>query len=302
MAFVHLHVHTQYSVLDGLSNIEKLFQRAEELGMPGLAITDHGNMYGVKEFYDVAKKHPRVKPVFGCEVYVTRHYDHRLKDPQHRLYYHLILLAKNETGYHNLMKLVSLGHIEGFYYRPRIDHELLEKYHEGLICSSACIAGEIPQAILAGDMEAADKAIEWHKNLFGEDYYLEVMLHRSDVQGLPPGAAEEMQRLYRRQYNEKIFELAARHGVKVIATNDAHFVRREDGPVHDRLICLTTNANVSDPVRLRYTQQEYLKSEEEMAALFPTHPEALANTVEVLEKVEKIEQVQNYLKKGLLPV
>ena len=291
MAFVHLHVHTQYSVLDGLSNIEKLFQRAEELGMPGLAITDHGNMYGVKEFYDVAKKHPRVKPVFGCEVYVTRHYDHHLKDPQHRLYYHLILLAKNETGYHNLMKLVSLGHIEGFYYRPRIDHDLLEKYHDGLICSSACIAGEIPQAILAGDMEAADKAIEWHKNLFGDDYYLEVMLHRSEVQGLPPGAAEEMQRLYRQQlqYNEKIFELAARHGVKVIATNDAHFVRREDGPVHDRLICLTTNANVSDPVRLRYTQQEYLKSEEEMAALFPTHPEALANTVEVLEKVENIE-------------
>ena len=291
MAFVHLHVHTQYSVLDGLSNIEKLFQRAEELGMPGLAITDHGNMYGVKEFYDVAKKHPRVKPVFGCEVYVTRHYDHSLKDPQHRLYYHLILLAKNETGYHNLMKLVSLGHIEGFYYRPRIDHELLEKYHEGLICSSACIAGEIPQDILSGDMEAADKAIEWYKGVFGDDYYLEVMLHRSEVQNLPPGAAEDMQRLYRQQvqYNEKIFELAARHGVKVIATNDAHFVRREDGPVHDRLICLTTNANVSDPVRLRYTQQEYLKSEEEMSALFPTHPEALANTLEVLEKVEKIE-------------
>ncbi|MBQ3942035.1 MAG: PHP domain-containing protein, partial [Bacteroidales bacterium] len=181
MAFVHLHVHTQYSILDGLSNIEKLFQRAEELHMPGLAITDHGNMYGVKEFYDTAKKHPGVKPIFGCEVYVTRHYDHSLKDPQHKKYYHLILLAKNETGYHNLMKLVSLGHIEGFYYKPRIDHALLEKYHEGLICSSACIAGEIPQDILGidGTPEDAERAIEWFKGIFGEDYYLEVMLHRS---------------------------------------------------------------------------------------------------------------------------
>ena len=293
MAFVHLHVHTQYSILDGLSNIEKLFKRAEELGMPGLAITDHGNMYGVKEFYDTAKKHPLVKPIFGCEVYVTRHYDHTLKDPQHRKYYHLILLAKNETGYHNLMKLVSLGHIEGFYYKPRIDHALLEKYHEGLICSSACIAGEIPQDILGidGTPEDAEKAIEWFKGIFGEDYYLEVMLHRSTVEGLPPKAQAEMETLYERQktYNEAIFELAAKHGVKVIATNDVHFIRREDGPAHDRLICLTTNANVSDVDRLRYTQQEYLKSEDEMAALFPTHPEALANTVEVLEKVEPIE-------------
>ena len=284
MSFVHLHVHTQYSVLDGLSNIEKLFQRAEELGMPGLAITDHGNMYGVKEFYDVAKKHPRVKPIFGCEVYVTRHYDHKLKDPQHKGYYHLILLAKNETGYHNLMKLVSFGHIEGFYYRPRIDHELLEQYHEGLICSSACLAGEIPQDIVAGDIEAAENAIEWHKRIFGEDYYLEVMLHKTEVPGLSNN-------LYDKQklYTEKIFELGAKHGVKVIATNDAHFVRKDDGPVHDRLICLTTNANVSDQGRLRYTQQEYLKSEDEMQALFPTHPEALANTLEILDKVENIE-------------
>ena len=284
MSFVHLHVHTQYSVLDGLSNIEKLFQRAEELGMPGLAITDHGNMYGVKEFYDVAKKHPRVKPIFGCEVYVTRHYDHKLKDPQHKGYYHLILLAKNDTGYHNLMKLVSFGHIEGFYYRPRIDHELLEQYHEGLICSSACLAGEIPQDIVAGDIEAAENAIEWHKRIFGEDYYLEVMLHKTEV----PGLSND---LYDKQklYTEKIFELGAKHGVKVIATNDAHFVRKDDGPVHDRLICLTTNANVSDQGRLRYTQQEYLKSEDEMQALFPTHPEALANTLEILDKVENIE-------------
>ncbi len=293
MSFVHLHVHTQYSILDGLSGIEALFKRAEELHMPGLAITDHGNMFGVKEFYNVARKHPGVKPIYGCEVYVTRHYDHTLKDPQHKKYYHLILLAKNETGYRNLMKLVSLGHIEGFYYKPRIDHAMLEKYHEGLICTSACLAGEIPQDILGidGTPEDAEKAIEWYKGVFGDDYYLEVMLHRSEVQGLPVKAQAEMEELYRRQkhYDEVIFKLAAKHGVKVVATNDAHFIRKEDGPVHDRLICLTTNANVSDENRLRYTQQEYLKSEDEMLALFPEHPEALANTLEVLEKVQPIE-------------
>ena len=248
---------------------------------------------GVKEFYDTAKKHPGVKPIFGCEVYVTRHFDHTLKDPQHKKYYHLILLAKNETGYHNLMKLVSLGHIEGYYYRPRIDHAMLEKYHEGLICSSACLAGEIPQDILGidGTPEDAEKAIEWYKGIFGDDYYLEVMLHKCEVQGLPPKAQMEMESLYRRQkqYTDAIFELGAKHGVKVIATNDAHFVRKEDGPAHDRLICLTTNANVGDEDRLRYTQQEYLKSEDEMLALFPGHTEALANTIEILDKVEKIE-------------
>ena len=298
MAFVHLHTHTEYSVLDGLSDIEKLFRRAEELGMPGLAITDHGNMFGVKKFYDIAKEHPTVKPIFGCEVYVTRGYDHKLKDPAHDKYNHLILLAKNRKGYQNLIKLVSFGYIEGFYYRPRIDKELLEKYHEGLICSSACMAGEIPQKIVAGDIEGAEKSIEWFKGLFGEDYYLEVMLHRCEVQGLSPAVQAKMNELYENQkfYTAKIFELAAAHGVKVIATNDVHFVRREDGPAHDRLICLTTNANVKDPQRgaeknhgLRYTQQEYLKSEDEMLRLFPTHPEALANTLEILDKVEPVE-------------
>jgi len=284
MSFVHLHVHTQYSILDGLSNIEKLFQRAEELKMPGLAITDHGNMFGVKEFYDIAKKHPTVKPIFGCEVYVTRHYDHKIGDPEHKSYYHLILLAKNELGYKNLMKIVSLGHIEGMYYKPRVDHEILERYHEGLICSSACIAGEVPRDILAGDIQGAEEAIEWHKRVFGEDYYLEVMLHKTEVPGL------SLETYYnQKQYCEVIFELAKKHNVKVIATNDVHFVRKEDGPTHDHLICLTTNSPYNDPKRLRYTQQEYLKSEEEMAALFPDHLEALANTIEVLDKVEKIE-------------
>ena len=277
MSFVHLHVHTQYSILDGQSSIENLFNRAEELGMPGLAITDHGNMYGVKEFFKYAKKHPNVKPVIGCEIYVSKG-DHRVKE---KGYYHLILLAKNYNGYKNLVKIVSTAHIEGMYYRPRVSHEVLEKYHEDLICSSACMAGEVPRAILAGDMKKVDEVIEWHKRVFGDDYYLEVMLHKTEVPGLS-------QEVYDNQmiYNKVIFELAEKHGVKVIATNDVHFVRKEDGPVHDRLICLTTNSYVDDPDRLRYTQQEFLKSEEEMLALFPDHPEAIANTLEVLDKVE----------------
>ena len=281
MSFVHLHVHTQYSILDGLSDIKKLFSRAEELGMPGLAITDHGNMYGIKDFFDESRKHPSVKPILGCEIYVTRHYDHKLKDSAHNQYYHLILLAKNQTGYRNLMKIVSIGHIEGKYYRPRVSHEVIEKYHEGLICCSACMAGEIPRNILAGDDEALDKAIKWHKRVFGDDYYLEVMLHKTKVPGLSLEVYERQ-----KEYCARIFEIAGKYGVKVVATNDVHFVNEEDGPAHDRLICLTTNASLNDPKRLRYTQQEFLKSEEQMAELFPDHPEALANTLEVLDKIE----------------
>ena len=284
MSFVHLHVHTQYSILDGQSSIENLFNRADELGMPGIAITDHGNMYGVKEFFKFAKKHPSVKPIIGCEIYVTRHYDHKLKDKDHKEYYHLILLAKNYNGYKNLMKIVSTGHIEGMYYKPRVSHEVIEKYSKDLICCSACIAGEIPRNIINGDMEAAEKAIEWHRKVFGDDYYLEVQLHRTEV----PGQSQEV---YERQKIalEGIISLAEKTGVKIVATNDAHFVRKEDGPAHDRLICLTTNAYLSDVNRLRYTQQEYIKSEEEMLALFPDHPEFLANTLEVCDKIERYE-------------
>ena len=297
MAFVHLHVHTQYSILDGLSNIKDLFARARDLGMPALAITDHGNMYGVKEFFKAAydkanldeNKKPIVKPLIGCEIYVTRHYDHHLKDNEHRGYYHLILLAKNYDGYRNLMKICSTGHIEGKYYdKPRVTHEIVEKYHENLICCSACLAGEVPKNIVAGNMDGARKAIQWHKDVFGDDYYLEVMLHRTELTDLPPEAYEKVREVYdcQKVANKAIFELAEEMGVKVVATNDAHFVRKEDGPVHDRLICLTTNANISDPKRLRYTQQEYLKSEEEMLELFPDHPEALANTLEIAGKIE----------------
>ena len=288
MSFVHLHVHTQYSILDGFSDMGKLFKRAVELGMPAIAITDHGNMYGVKEFFKVAGKHLngdgsyKVKPIVGCEVYVTRHYDHRLKDAAHRAYYHLVLLAKNPTGYRNLMKIVSTGHIEGSYYgKPRVAHEIIEKYHEGLICCSACLAGEIPRALMADDWDAACKAVEWHKAVFGEDYYLEVQCHKTEVPGLSLEVYEGQ-----KVANAGIYRLADKYSIKVVATNDVHFVRKEDGPAHDRLICLTTNAMVDDPNRMRYTQQEYLKGEDEMAALFPDHPEVLANTLEVADKVE----------------
>ena len=296
MSFVHLHVHTQYSILDGLSDIKKLFARARELGMPALAITDHGNMYGVKEFlrwaFDKSNKGPDgkliVKPIVGCEVYVTQHYDNRLKDNDHKKYYHLILLAKNYNGYKNLMKIVSNGFIEGMYYKPRVTHEILEKYHKDLICCSACLAGEISKDLMAGNYEEAKKAAEWHRSVFGEDYYLEVMLHKTEVEGLPQEAYDKIYEVYKQQsiVNEGIFSIANELGIKVVATNDAHFINKEDGPVHDRLICLTTNANISDPKRLRYTQQEYIKSEEEMSALFPEHPEALEHTLEVADKIE----------------
>jgi len=264
--------------------MEALFARAEELGMPGVAITDHGNMYGIKEFYKFAKKHPAVKPIVGCEVYVTRHYDHTLKDRDHREYYHLILLARNYDGYKNLMKIVSTGHVEGMYYKPRVSHEVIKKYARNIICCSACIAGEIPRKILAGDMKGAEEAVRWHKEVFGDDYYLEVQLHKTEV----PGQSLE---LYEKQekVNCGIFELAEITGTKVVATNDVHFVNKEDGPAHDRLICLTTNSYYDDPNRLHYTQQEYLKSEDEMAALFPGHPEVIENTMEVFNKIDRYE-------------
>ena len=258
--------------------------------MPALAITDHGNMYGVKEFFKFAGKHVdkatghfKVKPIIGCEVYVTRHYDPKIKDSEHKSYYHLILLAKNFDGYKNLMKIVSQGHIEGLYYgKPRASHEIIEKYHENLICCSACLAGEIPKNIVAGKMDEARKAIEWHKRVFGDDYYLEVMLHKTEVPGLSRDVYEEQ-----KISNEGIFRLASETGVKVVATNDVHFVNKEDGPAHDHLICLNTGKKINEEPRLHYTQQEYLKSEEEMAALFPDHPEVLENTLEIASKVEE---------------
>lgn len=279
MSFVHLHVHTQYSILDGAAAIAKLFKKAAADKQEALAITDHGNMYGVKEFFKVAGKYPEVKPIIGSEVYMSKgsRFDRRGKEDQSS--YHLILLAKNLEGYHNLVKLSSYAFIEGFYYKPRIDKELLEKYHEGLICSSACLAGEIPRLISAGNIAQAEETLLWFKSLFGEDYYLEVQRHPSQQWSKDVYEAQQV-------VNKAIFELAQKHQVKVIATNDVHFVDAEDAPAHDRLICLTTNANYDDPDRLRYTQQEYLKTQEEMAELFADHPEAVENTTEVAAKIE----------------
>jgi len=288
--FTHLHVHTQYSILDGLSSIKGLFSRATELGMKALAITDHGNMYGVKEFMNTAKKFPDIKPIIGCEIYVTDHYDNHLKDSDHRRYFHLILLAKNYEGYKNLIKIVSNGHVEGSYYgKPRVTHEIVEKYSANLICCSACLAGEIPKNIVADNMDGAREAIRWFKRVFGEDFYLEVMLHKTRLTDLPEVAMNDLLKVYTLQHkvDDAIFQLAEEMGVKVVATNDVHFINEEDGRVHDHLICLTTNTDVSTPNRLRYTQQEFFKSEEQMLENFPDHPEALSNTQEIVDKIER---------------
>ncbi len=282
MAFAHLHVHTYYSVLDGQASIKSHFKKAQENGQTALAITDHGNMFGVKEFFKVAKDFPDIKPIIGCEVYLNRDGRFTKRGKEDQGAYHLILLAKNLKGYYNLVKIVSIGYTEGFYYKPKIDREVLEKYHENLICCSACLGGEIPKFINTGNLKEAEETALWYKNLFGEDYYLEVQLHVSQVPGITQETAQLQQ-----QANEEIFKMSQRLGIKTVATNDAHFSRREDGPAHDRLICLTTNTNYSDIRRKRYTQEEYLKTEEEMRALFPDHPEAIDNTMEIVDKIEK---------------
>lgn len=292
MSFVHLHVHTYYSVLDGAAPIQKLFEKAKENGQPALAITDHGNMFGVKEFLKTASKFPDVKPIVGCEVYVAKGSRFSKSGKEDQGSYHLILLAKNMQGYRNLVKLCSYGYIEGLYYRPRIDRELLEKYHEGLICSSACLAGEVARALDRDDIKAAEDTITWYRNLFGEDYYLEVQRHRTDV----PGADSNVY-VHQEKVAGHIFRIAEKMGIKCIATNDVHFVTKEDAPAHDRLICLTTRSNYSDPDRLRYTQQEYLKTTEEMSEIFSDHPEVISNTLEIADKVE----VYNIDSKPIMP-
>ena len=282
MSFAHLHVHTQYSILDGQSKIGDLIDTAVANGQPALAITDHGNMFGVKEFLDtVAKKNAPLKPIVGCEMYVAGNSRFDRKGREDQSSYHLIMLAKNMDGYHNLIKLSSKAYIEGFYYKPRIDHELIEQYHEGIVCCSACLGGEVPQAIMEGKLEEAERIAAWYKSIFGDDYYLEVQRHETDVPGAEKSTFEHQQ-----QVNEVIFKIAEKLGIKVVATNDVHFVRKEDGPAHDRLICISTNSDFDDPKRLRYTQQEYLKSTEEMSAIFADHPEVISNTLEIVDKCE----------------
>ncbi|MDE6569755.1 MAG: PHP domain-containing protein, partial [Alistipes sp.] len=370
--FVHLHVHSQYSILDGQASIQRLVDKALADGQPGIALTDHGNMFGVKEFYNYVKKvndkkHDKIKsfrqlldglntllaehpdpkqyaadlkkqltelephstesldtaeqyaklkeradevarmeeefgfdaaagqqkiaaleavpdfkPIVGCEVYVARR---RLQDKEGKpdqSGYHLILLAKNLTGYHNLIKIVSKAWTDGFYMRPRTDHAELEKHHEGLICCSACLAGEVPRAITADDMEKAEEAIRWHKKLFGDDYYLELQLHKATVERANHEAYPMQIKV-----NEQLRRLAAKYNVRTICTNDVHFVDEDNAEAHDRLICLSTGKDLDDPKRMLYSKQEWLKTTAEMAAIFgETDAQAMATTVDICNQVE----------------
>jgi DNA polymerase-3 subunit alpha len=280
MEFTHLHVHSQFSILDGAASVEAIVDQAKELNQKAIAITDHGNMFAAKKFYDVATKNG-IKPIIGIEAYVARRTRHDKTKQHDSGSFHLVLLAKNQIGYKNLIKMASIAYSEGFYHRPRIDRELLEKHSEGIIVSSACLGGEIPQSILKGTEEDQDEAINWYKNIFGDDYYLEVMLHK-DVNSSATSELLDLQE----KVNHRVFELAAKHNVKVIATNDTHFVKKNNAEAHDRLICINTGANVYDENRMKYSGQEYIKSVDEMIQLFPDHTEAIQNTQEIVNKIE----------------
>ena len=267
--FVHLHVHSEFSLLDGANRIKDLPARAKELGMDSIALTDHGVMFGVVDFYKECKKQG-VKPIIGCEVYVAprTRFDKEPNIDNH--YYHLILLAKNETGYKNLTHLVSMGFTEGFYYKPRIDYEILEKYHEGLVCLSACLAGNVNREILNNNIEKAEEVALWHKNLFGEDYYLEIQ---------PNGLPEQV------LANQKLIEMSKKLDIPLVATNDSHYLKKEDAYNHEVLLCIQTGKKMTDEDRMRMgTDEFYVKSPEEMAEYFKNVPEAIENTVKIAEK------------------
>ena len=322
--FVHLHVHSHYSILDGQAPVQALVDKAIADGMKAISLTDHGNMFGAKEFFNYInkknakynheisdlKKHisdlkrtetnsdedPQIidikhkieelskklfKPILGCEAYVARNGRHIKSGKENLSGNHLVILAKNKIGYHNLIKLVSHGWTEGFYGRPRIDKELLEKYKEGLIVSTACLGGEIPRLIANNRLEDAEKTILWFKSLFGEDYYLEMQRHKTDN---PTGDQDTFKK--QQFVNKELIELSKKTGVKLIATNDVHFANEEDADAHEHLICLSTGKDLDDPNRMRYTKQEWLKTQSEMSVIFSDMPEVLANTVEIADKVE----------------
>ena len=317
--FIHLHVHTQYSVLDGQASVSALVDKAIADGMPGIAVTDHGNMFAIKEFFNyVNKKNGKIKgaikdaekalakaneegnkeeieakqaeievlkkkifkPIFGCEMYVAQktRFDRVDKSDKGR---HLIVLAKNKKGYHNLIKIVSRAWTEGFYHHPRTDKDELEAHKEGLIICSACLGGEIPRLIQAGDIEEAEKQVQWWKDTFGDDYYIELQRHKTDI----PDSNHNVYEI-QEQVNPELIRIAKKYGIKLIATNDVHFVNADDAEAHDRLICVLTNKNVADINRMRYTKQEWMKTQAEMNEIFSDIPEALSNTLEILNKVE----------------
>lgn len=291
--FIHLHVHTYYSILDGQSSINKLVDKAIKDNMKGMAITDHGNMFGIKEFFDYCSKINKerkkenkepFKPIFGCELYVARHQkEDKVKDHGDMSGYHLIALAKNYQGYKNLIKIVSRAWVDGHYYRPRTDRKDLEKYHEGLIICSACIAGEVPSKILHDDIEGAREAIEWYKRVFGDDYYLELQRHEVTD---PHIKANRDTFPLQQKANKVLIELAKEYNIPLICTNDAHFVDQDNAEAHDHLLCLATQSDLDDQNRMLYSKQEWFKTQEEMNSVFYDQPEALRNTLKILDKVE----------------
>jgi len=280
MGFTHLHVHTQYSILDGASSIPALMKKAKEDEMKAIAITDHGNLFGTKEFCNQAKKHG-LKPIIGCEVYVARRSRFKNTSKEDRGGYHLILLAKNRTGYKNLVKLVSTGWIEGHYYKPRIDKEILKEYSEGLIASTACLGGDIPSQILNDSASGLEESLAYYLETFGNDFYMEMQRHPTGDPHFDDDTLAKQEKV-----NARLMEIALDKGVKLIATNDVHFVNEEDAEAHDRLICLNTGKDLDDPTRMRYTKQEWFKTREEMATLYADIPQALENTQEIADKVE----------------
>lgn len=291
--FVHLHVHTHYSILDGQSKVPYLVDKAIKNGMRGMALTDHGVMYGIKELADycasVNKKRKAeglepFKPIFGCEMYVAHHHkEDRNKEAGDGSGYHLIVLAKNYQGYKNLTQLVSRSWVDGYYYRPRTDRDDLEKYHEGLIVCSACLGGEIPQKIMKGDISAAREAVEWYHHLFGDDFYLELQRHEVTD---PTLRANREVFPWQQKVNQVLQDFSQEYGIKLICTNDCHFEDKETAEAHDHLLCLSTGKDLDDPSRMVYTKQEWFKTREEMNVVFSDIPEALRNTTEILDKVE----------------
>ncbi|MDD6853144.1 MAG: DNA polymerase III subunit alpha [Prevotella sp.] len=291
--FVHLHCHTHYSILDGQSKVTHLVDKAVKNGMRGMAITDHGVMFGIKEFADYCAKINKdrkkeglepFKPIYGCEMYVAHHSMlDKVKEHGDNGGYHLIVLAKNYKGYKNLIKLVSHAWVKGYYYKPRTDRSELEKYHEGLIVLSACIAGEVPSKVLKGDIDGAREACQWYHNLFGDDYYLELQRHEVKDPNL---IANRETFPLQQKANEVLIRFAKEYGIKLVCTNDCHFEDKETAEAHDHLLCLATGKDLNDPNRMRYTKQEWFKTREEMNEVFADIPEALSNTLEVLDKVE----------------
>lgn len=288
--FIHLHVHSMYSTFDGMTNIWELVRNCHKMNMPAVALTDHGTIRGFKDFLETCEDFQTVKPIYGCEFYLTDHYDVSLKDADHTRCFHLILLAKNFTGYKNLKSLYNYSVNVGLKdKRPRIDHVMLEKYHEGLICTSACLGGEVAQAILADDYEKAKTASLWYKNLFGEDFYLEVDLHPNYVE----------KRIYPKQQvvAKWLFILGERLKIKVVAANDVHFLEERDADINDALLSTSTGSNPDDPNRFRYTGQEWLKNGEEMEFVFGGYDFAMDNTLEIADKVDRFdEEIKKYEK------